>query len=63
MLNDAGAKALLPGNDAILELPSQEEVVHKTETITKKIQELLQTAQEGNLARFAYQSFFMVSYI
>ncbi|XP_041349002.1 ARF GTPase-activating protein GIT2-like [Gigantopelta aegis] len=49
MLNDAGAKAMLPADDAIMELPSQEEVVHKTEKITKKIQELLQTAQEGNL--------------
>lgn len=29
-------------------LPTQEEVVKKTEKVTKKIQELLQTAQEGN---------------
>lgn len=30
------------------EMPTQEEVVKKTEKVTKKIQELLQTAQEGN---------------
>ncbi|KAK7087890.1 hypothetical protein V1264_021883 [Littorina saxatilis] len=29
-------------------MPTQEEVVKKTEKVTKKIQELLQTAQEGN---------------
>ncbi|XP_076434634.1 uncharacterized protein LOC143274645 [Babylonia areolata] len=34
-------------------LPSQGEVVRKTETVTKKIQELLQTAQEGNHNSFA----------
>nr|KAG5695449.1 hypothetical protein BaRGS_011291 [Batillaria attramentaria] len=34
-------------------LPTQEEVVKKTEKVTKKIQELLQTAQEGNHNSFA----------
>ncbi|XP_070204740.1 ARF GTPase-activating protein GIT2-like isoform X2 [Littorina saxatilis] len=34
-------------------MPTQEEVVKKTEKVTKKIQELLQTAQEGNHNSFA----------
>ena len=32
-------------------LPTQDEVVRKTEKITKKIQELLQSAQVGKLER------------
>ena len=35
-------------------MPTQEEVVKKTEKVTKKIQELLQTAQEGNHNRYRY---------
>ena len=38
---------MLPQDGAHLELPTQEQVVKKTEKITKKIQELLRSAQDG----------------
>ncbi len=48
---EVGRGSYTDGSGEDLALPSQDDVVKRTERITKKIQELLVSAQEGKATR------------